>query len=387
MKRKLPLLVKVIIGMILGVVYSYVMPSDGIRLTNTFSAIFSELLKFIVPLIIFGLVTPAILDSGKGAARMLLTTVLIAYASTIFAGAFAYGCGATLFPHIISNLPPTVSDGGRNLAPFFTISIPPMFDVTSALAASFIFGLAMVATGSRALKYAFHETREVIIKTLDTLIIPLLPLYIFTIFANMAEEGKVGPIIIVFAKIIGIIFLMTAILLIIQYSIAGLITRRNPFKALVKMLPAYLTALGTSSSAATIPVTLRQAVAMGVSEETAGFTVPLCATVHLAGSTLKITSCAIALVLVSGGLPDPAKFTGFIFMLGVVMIAAPGVPGGAIMSALGVLSSILGFTPEMNAMMITLYIAMDSFGTACNVTGDGAIALIVDHLAHQRQGH
>jgi len=385
MKRKLPLLVKVIIGMILGVAYSYVIPAEGIRLTNTFSAIFSELLKFIVPLIIFGLVTPAILDSGKGAARMLLTTVLIAYASTIFAGVFAYGCGATLFPHIIAGMPPSVAEGGHSLAPFFTISIPPMFDVTSALAASFIFGLAMVATGSRALKYAFHETREVIIKTLDTLIIPLLPVYIFTIFANMTEEGKVGPIIIVFAKIIGIIFLMTAILLIIQYSLAGLITRRNPFKALVKMLPAYLTALGTSSSAATIPVTLRQAIAMGISTETAGFTIPLCATVHLAGSTLKITSCALAMVLVSGELPDPAKFTGFIFMLGVVMVAAPGVPGGAIMSALGVLSSILGFTPEMNAMMITLYIAMDSFGTACNVTGDGAIALVVDHLANRRK--
>ena len=201
----------------------------------------------------------------------------------------------------------------------------------------------------------------------------------------MTMAGEVGGIIAAFLKIIVIIFALAAILLVIQYCIAALFVRRNPFKLLYTMLPAYFTALGTQSSAATIPVTLRQAIKMGVSEDIAGFVIPLCATIHMSGSTLKIVACALALMLMHGMPYDLPMFAGFIAMLGITIIAAPGVPGGAIMASLGLLASILGFSEKDQALMIALYIAMDSFGTACNVTGDGFIALIIDKYFGKRK--
>lgn len=210
--------------------------------------------------------------------------------------------------------------------------------------------------------------------------VPLLPIYIFGIFLNMTHSGQVFSILMVFIKIIGVIFLLHIFLLVFQYCIAALFVRRNPFKLLGKMLPAYFTALGTQSSAATIPVTLEQTKKNGVSSDIAGFVIPLCATIHLSGSTLKIVACALALMMMQGMPFDFPLFAGFIFMLGITMVAAPGVPGGAIMASLGILQSMLGFDESAQALMIALYIAMDSFGTACNVTGDGAIALIVDKI-------
>ena len=242
----------------------------------------------------------------------------------------------------------------------------------------------LIEAGYGILKKAFDEFREIIAKTIEVALIPILPIYIFSIFLNMSYSGQAWHIINVFVAIIGVIFLMHIFLLVFQYCLAGMIAHRNPFRALYNMLPAYFTALGTSSSAATIPVTLKQVKKNGVSDGIGGFVVPLCATIHLSGSAMKITACAVALLLMQGGTIDIAQFAGFILMLGVMMVAAPGVPGGAIMAALGVLQSILGFTAEQQAVMIALYITMDSFGTACNVTGDGAIALVVDRIYGKR---
>ena len=227
------------------------------------------------------------------------------------------------------------------------------------------------------------DFKEIIVRTIEVVILPLLPFYIFGIFLNMTHSGQVYSVLLVFVKIIGIIFLLHIFLLIFQYSVAGMVVKRNPFKLLYKMLPAYFTALGTQSSAATIPVTLEQTKKNGVSENIAGFVIPLCATIHLSGSTLKIVSCALALMIMQGMSYDFQLFAGFIFMLGITMVAAPGVPGGAIMAALGLLNSMLGFDDSAQALMIALYIAMDSFGTACNVTGDGAIALIMDKIMNK----
>ena len=227
------------------------------------------------------------------------------------------------------------------------------------------------------------DFKEIIVRTIEVVILPLLPFYIFGIFLNMTHSGQVYSVLLVFVKIIGIIFLLHIFLLIFQYSVAGMVVKRNPFKLLYKMLPAYFTALGTQSSAATIPVTLEQTKKNGVSENIAGFVIPLCATIHLSGSTLKIVSCALALMIMQGMSYDFQLFAGFIFMLGITMVAAPGVPGGAIMAALGILNSMLGFDDSAQALMIALYIAMDSFGTACNVTGDGAIALIMDKIMNK----
>ncbi|NAA11203.1 cation:dicarboxylase symporter family transporter, partial [Escherichia coli] len=263
---------------------------------------------------------------------------------------------------------------------YFSVSIPPLMNVMTALVLAFTLGLGLASLNSGALKNVARDFQEIIVRMISAVILPLLPLYIFGIFLNMTHSGQVYSILMVFIKIIGVIFVLHIFLLVFQYSIAALFVHRNPFKLLSKMLPAYFTALGTQSSAATIPVTLEQTKKNGVSAEVAGFVIPLCATIHLSGSTLKIVACALALMMMQGMPFDFPLFAGFIFMLGITMVAAPGVPGGAIMASLGILQSMLGFDESAQALMIALYIAMDSFGTACNVTGDGAIALIIDKI-------
>ena len=376
---KLPLLLRILIAIILGVLMGHIVPDVCVRVMNTLNGIFDQLLKFLIPLIIIGLVTPAIADVGHKAGRMLLITVVLAYSFTVFSGLFAYAFSTTLFPRFIhASEVNALTANATEFAPYFTIGIPPLMNVMTALILAFMTGLGIAAFQAPTLRRSFDEYKSIVTKSISTVIIPFLPFYIFGLFLDMTAAGKVGVVLLAFMQIIIIIFAMTLLLLLIQYCIAGLITHRNPFKALANMLPAYATALGTASSAATIPVTLRQVIRNGVDEGIAGFTVPLCATIHLSGSTLKITSCAIALMLMLNKQFDFTLMLGFVLMLGIVMVAAPGVPGGAIMAALGILNSILGFGTAEQAMMITLYITMDSFGTACNVTGDGAIALIVN---------
>ena len=380
-KLKNGLLGKILIALALGIGLGLIAPAWMVRTFLTFNGIFSQFLGFAIPLIIVGLVAPAISDIGKTAGKMLLITVGIAYGSTVFAGIVSYLTGATLFPGMIQSgaaLQEVAS--AAELAPYFTVTIPPLMNVMTALILAFTLGLGLAALDSHTLKDAIHDFEQVIIKTIKSAIIPLLPLYIFGIFLNMTHVGQVFSILTVFIKIIGIIFLIHIGILILQFAIAGGFAKKNPFKLLWTMMPAYFTALGTQSSAATIPVTLEQTRKNGVSEEVAGFAIPLCATIHMSGSTLKIVACALALMIMQGMPYDFGMFFGFICMLGITMVAAPGVPGGAIMASLGLLQSMLGFDQEAQALMIALYIAMDSFGTACNVTGDGAIALIVDRI-------
>jgi len=378
---KIGLLPRIIIAIILGVLCGTFFPEWAVRCFVTFNSIFSHFLSFLIPLIIVGLVAPAIADIGRGAGKLLLITAVLAYGDTVFSGFMSYFVSTGIFPSLIDRSQAAQAVATvEELQPFFTIEIPPLLDVMSALIAAFVMGLGISFFESPTLKKGFDEFRDIIAKTIEVALIPVLPFYIFSIFLNMSYSGQALRIISVFVAIIGVIFLMHIFLLVLQYCIAGALSGRNPFKMLYNMLPAYFTALGTSSSAATIPVTLKQVKKNGVSDGIAGFVVPLCATIHLSGSAMKITACAVALLIMQGGTIDIAQFAGFILMLGVMMVAAPGVPGGAIMAALGVLQSMLGFTAEQQALMIALYITMDSFGTACNVTGDGAIALVVDKI-------
>jgi Na+/H+-dicarboxylate symporter len=271
-------------------------------------------------------------------------------------------------------------DSAVELDPYFSVDIPAVMNVMTALVLAFVLGLGMSTQKGKPLNNVAHDFEQIVVKTIKTAIIPLLPRDIYGIFLNMTYAGQVFAILTLFIKIIGIIFLIHIGILILQFTIAGGLARKNPFKLLWTMLPAYFTALGTQSSAATIPVTLDQTKKNGVPEDIAGFTIPLCATIHMSGSTLKIVACALALMIMQGIPYDFWQFFGFICMLAITMIAAPGVPGGAIMASLGVLQSMLGFDQDSLALMIALYIAMDSFGTACNVTGDGAIAIIVNRL-------
>lgn len=384
-KLKIGLLSKIIIAIAAGVIAGLFVPEWTVRLFLTFNGIFSQFLGFIIPLIIFGLVTPAISDIGNKAGKMLLITVAIAYGSTVFAGLLSYLTGAALFPGMIHNAGTLAAlEDTVELTPFFTVNIPPVMGVMTALVLAFTLGLGLAAIDRPTLKDAIHDFEQVIVKTIKTAIIPVLPVYIFGIFLNMTYAGQVFSILTVFIKIIGIIFLIHIFILLIQFIIAGGFAKKNPFKLLWTMLPAYFTALGTQSSAATIPVTLQQTRKNGVSEDVAGFVIPLCSTIHMSGSTLKIVACALALMITQGMPYDFGMFLGFILMLGITMVAAPGVPGGAIMASLGLLHSMLGFNEEAQALMIALYIAMDSFGTACNVTGDGAIALIIDRIMNRK---
>lgn len=384
---RIPLLVRILIAIVLGIGIGFVIPEAGVRIFNTFNSIFAQLLNFLIPLIIVGLVTSAIADVGQGAGKMLAITAATAYVATILSGLFSYGCSAALFPSLIeAGSSQVLSSESNQFPPFFTIEIPAIMGVMSALVCSFLLGLGIAAFGAKILKQGFDEFKNIVTLAITKVIIPLLPIYIFGLFLDMTASGSVGAALRAFLQVILVIFVLTGILLIIQYSIAGLVTRRNPIHLLVTMLPAYFTALGTSSSAATIPITLQQTIKNGVSEGVAGFVIPLCATIHLSGSTLKIVACAIAIMIMEGISFDFPLMLGFILMLGITMVAAPGVPGGAIMAALGILNSILGFSAEQQAMMITLYIAMDSFGTACNVTGDGAIALILNkYFTHENE--
>ena len=385
-KIKLGLLPKIIIAIILGIGAGTISPDMPVRVFVTFNSLFSEFLGFLIPLIIVGLVTPAIADIGKGAGKLLVVTTLLAYGATIFSGFLSYGVSQTIFPSLISsNVQIEQISEAQGIKPFFTVSIPAPLNVMTSLVMAFTLGLGIANLNTQSLKDMFGEFRDIITKTIQVVVLPLLPIYIFGIFFNMTHSGEVFKVLTMFVKIIGVIFVMHIFLLLFQYAIAGIFAKKNPLRLLSRMMPAYFTALGTQSSAATLPVTLRQTILNGVNKDIAGFVIPLCATIHLSGSTMKIVACAIALMMMQGIGYDFQSIAGFIFMLGITMVAAPGVPGGAIMAALGILSSMLGFDDKSLALMIALYIAMDSFGTACNVTGDGALALIIDKFFGKKE--
>ena len=336
-KLKIGLVARIIIAMLLGFLLGRVLPLSVTRVFSTFNGLFSQFLGFIIPLLIVGLVAPAIADIGRKAGRMLLATTLLAYVATIISGFASYFTSAGIFPELIEAGTLTSSLAkGNDAAPYFVIEIAPLMGVMTALILAFILGLGMAHVNGSALHSVFNDFREIIYRTIAKVIIPLLPLFIFGIALNMSYSGQAAAVLTVFIKIIGVIFVLHIAVLLFQYCVAGLISKRNPLPLLFRMLPAYFTALGTQSSAATIPVTLRQTVANGVNQDVAGFVIPLCATIHLSGSTLKIVACAIAIMMMQGTPVEFSHIAGFILMLGIVMVAAPGVPGGAIMAALGV---------------------------------------------------
>ena len=385
--KKPGLLARIVIAIALGIGAGHIMPEWGVRMFATFNAVFSEFLGFVIPLLIVAFVAPAIADVGRGAGKMLAATAAVAYAATLLAGFGSFAVSDALFPSMISPVGITgAAEAAGAPEPFFTVAMPPLMSVSSSLVLAFVLGLGTAALPQgNAMKKVLDNLRDIITGVVNGAILPLLPVYIFGIFLGITMAGQVAGILSTFAKIIAVIFVMHIGILVLQYCVAAFFSRgsRNPLRLLSGMLPAYFTALGTQSSAATIPVTLERAVAIGVPRQIAGFTIPLCATIHMSGSTLKIVACAVALMLTNGLPYTPGMFAGFICMLGVTIIAAPGVPGGAIMASLGLLSSMLGFSEADNALMIALYITMDSFGTACNVTGDGAISIIIARLFPQ----
>lgn len=381
--QRLGLLPRLIIGLLLGIIIGYLCSLANVawpvQLLATFNNLFGNFLGYIIPFIIIGYVAYGIADLGKGAGKLLLLTVGIAYLSTVLAGLLAFGTASVLLPGIA---------GGRGaenpehalLAALFQVEMPPVMGVMTALITAFLLGLGMAAIGSTTMLAFMKEFEAIIGKVIRGVIIPLLPIHIGGIFANMTYSGQVWSTMAVFGRVFAIVIALHLIYITLQYLAAGFVGGRNPIRALRNMLPAYVTAIGTQSSAATIPVTLRCAK-KNVSEDVADFAIPLCATIHLSGSTITVTTCAMAVMFMAGTTPEFGAIFPFILMLGITMVAAPGVPGGAVMAALALLSSMLGFTEAQLGLMIALYLTQDSFGTAANVTGDGAIALVVNRFA------
>ena len=386
-KKKIGLVPKLIIGIIAGILIGSFAPEFLVKVLVTASSLFSAFLKFVIPFIIIGFVTAGIADLATGAGKLLGVTTGIAYGSTIVAGTLAFIVASLIFPSFID--PSVASQIGDPeagmLESIFTIPLSPMVDVTAAIVFSFTMGLGISALRNNdkgeILYNLFQEFQEIITKVLSIIIIPLLPIYIAGTFANITYAGQVWNILSIFWRVYLVVIPLHIVYLVIQFTTAGFVTGKNPLKMLKNQIPGYLTAVGTQSSAAAIPVNVECDKNNGVSKEIREFCVPLCATIHLSGSIISVTSFAVAVLMMNGMDHGFSTVFPFILILGIAMVAAPGAPGGAIMSALPFLPMI-GIPSDggLASLMIALYLTQDSFGTAANVSGDNAIAAVVDHL-------
>lgn len=388
---KLGLVPKLIIAIILGILIGQFMPESICRLVVTLSGFFSSFLKFVIPLMILAYVTMGIADLSQGAGKLLLITVALAYGSTLIAGSASFLVSSSLFPHFMSEgaLDQIAATAGISLAPYFSIGITPILDTLSAVVLAFIMGLCLSTMRGKeigdTLYNAMSDFSKIIDKVLHTIIIPLLPLYICGTFIDMTKSGKTFAILSILWKVFIVVIVMHIICIMIQFIIAGTVSKKNPFVLIKNQIPGYTTALGTQSSAATIPVNLQCAANDGVCEQIRNFVVPLCANIHMAGSMITITACATAVCLMNQLPISLATVIPFVMTLGIAMVASPGAPGGSIMTALPFLYMVFG--PEAGdpngpicAIMVALYITQDSFGTACNVSGDNAIGVVVDMI-------
>jgi len=389
--KKMGLLPKLLIAILLGILFGEFMPVWFCRIVVTASSIFSTFLKFIIPLMIVAYVTMGIADLTVGAGRLLLITVALAYGSTLIVGSAAYAVSSTLFPSFMSEgaLEQIAATADVTLPTFFSIEIPPLLDTLSAVVLAFALGLCMSVlrgkTMGDSLYNGMKDFSAVIDKILHCAIIPLLPLYICGTFTDMTHSGKTFAILSILWKVFLVVIAMQLICILLQFLLAGAVSKKNPFQLLKNQIPGYTTALGTQSSAATIPVNLQCAERDGICEQIRNFVVPLCANIHMAGSMITITSCATAVCLMNDIPISLGTVVPFIMTLGVAMVASPGAPGGSIMTALPFLYMIFGPVHgdpngPICAIMVALYITQDSFGTACNVSGDNAIGVIVDHI-------
>ena len=376
------IVIAILVGVGLGFAFAHLgsVGDVGVRILKTFNVFFSQLLKFIVPLLILGLVTPAISDVGRGAGKMLLFVMVVSYLSTAAAGFFAYGCAGQLLPHYVSPGLLAHAGNGKEFLPYFQLKIPPVCDVLTALALAFMVGVGIVYTGSRPLKRATDDFGEIVKMTIMNVIIPGLPIYIMTMICEMTASGKFAETAGTMFKVIGTGIALSIVYLVLLYLVAGLVCRRNPFRLLACMVPAYLTGLSISSSSAVIPVTLQCCERGGISKDIRNFVVPLCANVHMVGSAVKLLTSAYAIVIIYNLDLPLALVANFIFMMAIAAVAAPGVMGGVLMASVGLLESILGFTGEQTALMMTFYLALDGYGPAANVTGDAAIAMLCDRF-------
>ena len=387
MKRiKLGLFPKVVIAIAVGAVLGLFLPDVVIRIFKTFNVLFAQLLKFVVPLLVLGLVTPSIANLGRGAGKMLITVMLIAYCSTVCGALFSYGVSSSIFPLYLEPGELAASAvAEKEFHPYIDLKIPPICDIMTALVLSFVIGVGIIFTGAGALKRGFEEFGAIVKLTIEKVIIPCLPLYIFTMICEMSAKGVIGVVMGTGVKVIGTGVVLSVLYLIVQYCIAGAIARKNPFKMLWNIIPAYLTGFSICSSSACIPVTYECTLKNGVRKDIADFTIPLCSTVHMCGSTIKLTVTSVAVAYMFGEPITFGLFMQFALMQAIAAVAAPGVMGGVLMASVGLLGTVLGFSDTMTTLMMTIYLALDGYGPAVNVSGDGAIAVITDKIFAKKQ--
>ena len=380
-KIKLGLFPKVVIAIVIGALLGLILPDVVIRIFKTFNVLFAQLLKFVVPLLVLGLVTPSIANLGRGAGKMLLTVMLIAYCSTVCGALFSYGVSSNILPMYLT--PGELSAEAvaeKEFLPYIDLKIPPICDIMTALVLSFVVGVGIIFTGANGLKKGFEEFGEIVKLTIENVIIPFLPVYIFTMICEMSAKGVIDVVLGTGFKVILTGVILSILYLVVQYCIAGIIARKNPLKMIWNIIPAYLTGFSICSSSACIPVTYECTLKNGVRKDIADFVIPLCSTVHMCGSTIKLTVTSVAVAYMFGEPITFGLFMQFALMQAIAAVAAPGVMGGVLMASVGLLGTVLGFSDTMTTLMMTIYLALDGYGPAVNVSGDAAIAVIADRL-------
>lgn len=378
------LIFKLILAVIIGLLVGLNSPASFIHIVVTLKYILGQIIFFAVPLIIIGFIAPSIAKLKSNASKLLGFAVLLAYLSSVGAAAFSSFFGYVLIPKLSIA---SVTEGLKELPELiFELNIDPIMSVMSALVLSILIGLATAWTKADLFEKLLDQFQDIVLSIVNRIVIPILPLFIASTFATLAYEGSITTQLPVFIKVIVIVLIGHFIWLAVLYLIAGLISGKNPWRVLKNYGPAYLTAVGTMSSAATLPVALKSAKKSDVlREDIVDFAIPLCANIHLCGSVLtEVFFVMTVSQILYGQLPSVSSMILFILLLGVFAIGAPGVPGGTVMASLGLIVSVLGFNEAGTALILTIFALQDSFGTACNITGDGALALMLSGIAEKK---
>ena len=367
-KSDFGLIIKLLVALAIGAFLGRMANVEVMDAVASVKYALGQIIFYAVPLVIVGFITPAIARLGQNASKMLLTAVAIAYLSSVGAAAFSAASGYAIIPHL-------------------SVDVPPLMSVMSALVTALLLGLAVSWTKAEIINKALAELEAIMTSVVTRVIIPILPFFVGATFCELSYEGRLTVQFPIFLKVIGIVIVGHFIWLAVLYSIGGILSGRNPWRVLRYYLPAYLTAVGTMSSAATLPVALSCARrSPALSKTVTEFMIPLGATVHLCGSVLTETFFVMTIsLMLYGTLPSVGTMAFFIVLFGIFAVGAPGVPGGTVMASLGLVTSVLHFDPAGVALLLAIFALQDSFGTACNVTGDGALAMMMEGIFNRNR--
>ena len=375
--------VKLLIGIVIGIIFGQIFPENVMSVVVPLKNILGQVINFVVPLIVIGFIAPSITKLGNNASRMLGVALMVAYTSSVLAALLSMGAGYAIIP----NLPVVSEIEGLKELPedVFGLTIPQIMNVMSALAFSILIGLAAIWTKAKTIITILYEFQNIVLAIVSKIIIPILPVFIAFTFTCLSYDGTITKQLPVFVSAVVIVMLGHYIWLTVLYVVAGVYSGKNPIEVVKHYGPAYITAVGTMSSAATLAVALRCARKSKVlREDMVDFGVPLFANIHLCGSVLtEVFFCMIVSKVLYGTLPDIQTLVLFCVLLAIFAIGAPGVPGGTVMASLGLITGVLGFGDDGTALMLAIFALQDSFGTACNVTGDGALTLFLTGYAEK----